>query len=180
VAARTGGRVIERRLQPPLLELRHGPWVTLADTASDPTGSGTTFTRLRTPYRVAIPFRMRIRKRGPFGGRIPWVGSRLVRIGRSEFDRRFSVVASSRGVARSLLLGTPLEEWLLAGPEVRIDLRPPDRRRRRALGPGIFEAVVRFPRVLWREEDLLRGFELAWRVVEELERVGVAKPAAGS
>lgn len=176
VAAEEGGRVIERKLQPPLIELRRGHWATLADTVSDPTGSGATHTRFRTPYRPARDFDLRIAKRGPLDRIVDWFGRSGIRIGRAELDRRFRTRSSSRGLARSLLLGTRLGELLLAEEDLSIELRRPGLRRRRALGAGVREATVRYPRTLKEPDDLREAFELSWSLLGELERVGVAKP----
>jgi len=178
VAEEDGGRVIERKLKPPLIELGSGPWVTRTDTMSDPSGSGSTLTRFRTPYLPTRPFRLRIAKRGLFDHVAAWVGAGGIRVGRAEFDRRFTVRASGRGVARSLLLGTRLGERLLAQPDVRVELGKPGLRRRRELGPGVREAVVRYPRLLVDADELREAFALSWELVRELERVGVAKSTA--
>lgn len=176
VAAEEGGRVIERKLQPPLIELRRGPWATLTDAVTDPSGSGATHTRFRTPYRPARDFSLRIAKRGPLDRIADWFGTSGIRVGRAEFDRRFRVRSSSRGLARSLLLGTRLGELLLAEPDLSIEVGRPGLRRRRALGPGLREATVRYPRTLNETDQLREAFELSWSLLGELERVGVAKP----
>lgn len=178
VAEEEGGRLIARTLQSPLLELRSGPWSTRTQNTSDPSGSGATLTRLRTPYRASRPFRLRIAKRGPLVRVAEWVGAGGIRIGRAEFDRRFMVRSSSRGLARSLLLGTRLGERLLAEPAVRVELKKPGLRRRRELGPGAREVVIQYPHLLADPEELRAAFALSWEVVRELERVGVARPMA--
>lgn len=176
VATEDGGRVIERRLRPPAVELHRGPWTARADLVGDPSGSGSTHTRLQAPYRAVRDFRLRIAKRGPGVRLAEWFGAGGIRIGRAEFDRRFHVRASSRGLARSLLLGTRLGERLLEHPDVRVDIARPGPWRRRALGPGVREAVIRVPRILREADELRAAFALAWELMEELARVGVAKP----
>lgn len=179
VAAAEGGRVIERKLQPPLIELGRGPWVTLADTVSDPSGSGATHTRFRTPYRPARDFDLRIAKRGPLDRIADWFLGSGIRIGRTELDRRFRVRSSSRGLARSLLLGTRLGKLLIAEGDLSIELRRPGLRRRRVLGAGAREATIRYPRILREPDELREAFELSWSLLGELERVGVAHPPRG-
>lgn len=178
VARRSGGRVMERRFRPPLVELRRDPWRTLVDLIGDTSGSGSPRTRLRTPYRAERGFRFRLRKRGPLEVALGWVGAGGVRIGRAEFDRRFHLTASGTGHVRSLLLGTRLGERLLETPEVSVDLKRPGRRRRRMLGEGTRDAVVVLPRVLTEEDELRDAFDLSIELVRELERIGLARPLA--
>lgn len=176
VAREEDGRIIERALRPPALELRSERWVTRADTIGDPSGSGTPLTRFRTPFRALRPFRLRVSKRNAFDRVAEWIGLGGMRIGRAELDRRFTIRSSSPGLARSLLLGTRLGERLLAAEDVRIEIKTPGRRRRRELGSGVREADVRYQRVLAEAGELRDGFGLSWELVAELERVGVANP----
>jgi hypothetical protein len=192
VAAALEGRIdADRKGRPERVTFRHVDWDVVLDTYTVSTGnSSSTYTRVRAlfngrpdgrnddrygdRYGDQGHFDLAITRRNPFHA-LAWLFRiREAPIGYGRFDRTFFVRSNGPGLAKSLLRGTNVGRLLLDDPKLRLVVKKPGKRIRKAAGEEVREVqlqvsgVVKDPR---RVEDMVR---LCMEVLDELVRLGPA------
>ena len=190
-AALEGHIDTDKKGNPRRVTLRHADWEVVLDTYTVSTGqSSSTYTRVRAlfngrpagrnddrygdRYRDRGHFDLGITRRNPFHA-LAWLFRiREAPIGHGRFDRTFFVRSNDPGLAKSLLRGTHVGRLLLDDPKVKLVVKRPGKRIRKASGEDVREVqlqvggVVKDPR---RLEDMVR---LCMEVLDELMRLGPA------
>jgi hypothetical protein len=189
VATALGGQIqTDRKGKPQQISFTDGDWEIVLDTYTVSTGqSSATYTRVRallngqgSPGREE--FELSVTRRNLFHGLARLFGIREVPIGYGRFDHTFFVRSNEPNHARSLLRGTVIGQLLLDNPSVKLEVKRPGKRIRKAAGEGIREihlqtsGVVKDPR---RLQDMLR---LCSDLLQELLRlaVGTEGPVSAS
>ena len=184
LATSLGGQIqTDRKGKPQQISFADGDWEIVLDTYTVSTGqSSATYTRVRAlmngqgdPGREE--FELSVTRRNPFHGLARLFGIREVSIGYGRFDHTFFVRSNEPNHARSILRGTNIGHLLLANPSVKLEVKRPGKRIRKAAGEGTREihlqtgGVVKDPRLL---QDMLR---LCSDLLQELLRLGVVREA---
>jgi hypothetical protein len=188
VAAALEGRIdADKKGRPERVTFRHINWDVVLDTYTVSTGnSSSTYTRVRAlfngrpdgrnddRYGDRGNFDLGITRRNPFHALAGLFRIREAPIGYGRFDRTFFVRSNGPGLAKSLLRGTNVGRLLLDDPKVKLVVKKPGKRIRKAAGEDVREVqlqvsgVVKDPR---RIEHMLR---LCMEVLDELVRLGPA------
>ena len=181
VATALGGQIgADRKGKPQRISFADGDREIVLDTYTVSTGqSSATYTRVRALLNGLgkagqDEFELKVTRRNPFHGLARLFGIREVPIGYGRFDHTFFVRSNGPDQARSLLRGTNIGRLLLDNPSVRLEVKRPGNRIRKAAGETIREVhlltsgVVKDPR---RLQDMLR---LCSDLLEELVRLDLA------
>lgn len=192
VADALEGRIdADKKGRPERVTFSHVDWHVVLDTYTVSTGnSSSTYTRVRAlfngrpdgrsddrygdRYGDRGHFELSITRRNPFHALARLFRIREAPIGYGRFDRTFFVRSNGPGLAKSLLRGTNVGRLLLDDPKVKLVVKKPGKRIRKAAGEHVREvqlqvgSVVKDPR---RIENMVR---LCMEVLDELVRLGPA------
>lgn len=192
VSAALDGRIdTDKKGKPERVTFRHADWDVVLDTYTVSTGnSSATFTRVRVlfngrpdgrnddrygdRYDDRGHFDLGITRRNPFHALARLFRIREARIGYGRFDRTFFVRSNGPGLAKSLLRGTNVARLLLDDPRVKLEVKKPGKRIRRAAGEEVREIRVQVGGVVKDPGRLESMVRLCTEVLDELVRLGPA------
>lgn len=177
--------------RPERVTFRHGEWDIVLDTYTVSTGqSSSTYTRVRAlfngrpnglndnrygdRYAGEGHFELGVTRRNPFHS-LAWLFRiREAPIGYGRFDRAFFVRSNGSGLAKSLLRGTNVGRLLLDDPRVRLMVKKPGKRIRKAAGEDVREIQLQVSGVVKDPDRLGNMVRLCTEVLDELVRLGPA------
>jgi hypothetical protein len=159
------------------VDAKHGDWNLTLDTFTVSTGkSSVTYTRLRVAFLNPDSFRFTVKRAGFFSDIAAKLGLTDIEVGYPEFDRAFVVKANSAAKVKLLFADPVLRELLTAQPSLLLTVTDDEGFWRPTFPAGTDELRFMVVGVIKDQERLLRLFELFAETLDQLCRIGSARP----
>ncbi len=164
------------------IHLEHSPWKVILDTyilnrAQNPI----TYTRVRALYVAREDFTLRVSQRNVFTRIVELFGSRGLRVGDQELERRYTIKSSNDRRGRSLMTDGRIRRLIKVQPSLRLEIRRLPRGLRRKRGDGVRAVAVQTIGVIKERDRLVNYVLLVTATLDRLIKIGGAstEPVAG-
>ncbi len=157
------------------VHFEHGPWTVILDTyvlnrAQNPI----TYTRVRALYVAREDFTLRISRRNVFTRIAELLGSRGLRVGDQELERKYVIKSSNDRRGQSLMMDGRLRALIKVQPSLGLEIRRLPRGRRRKMGDGVRAVAVQTLGVVEEPDRLVNYVLLVAAILDRLIKIGGA------
>jgi hypothetical protein len=157
------------------VHLEHGPWKVILDTyilnrAQNPI----TYTRVRALYVARAGFTLRVSQRNVFTRIAELFGSRGLRVGDQELERKYTIKSSNDRRGQSLMMDGRIRGLINIQPSLRLEIRRLPRRLRRIRGDGVRAVAVQTIGVIKEPDRLVSYLLLVAATLDRLIKIGGA------
>lgn len=157
------------------VHLEYGPWKVILDTyvlnrAQNPI----TYTRVRALYVAREDFTLRISPRNVFTRIAELFGSRGLRVGDQELERKYTIKSSNDRRGQSLMMDGRLRELIKVQPSLQLEIRRLPRGQRRRRGDGVRAVAVQTIGVIKEPDRLVNYVLLVAATLDRLIKMGGA------
>ena len=155
----------------------HDDWTITLDQYVVSTGKVTFIvTRMRAPFVSASPFRFTVSRTNLLSPVARLLGMMDIEVGDPPFDKDFVIKANDEIRVRQLLGSTRLRELIASQKDIKFAIRDDEGWFGSKFPPGVDELVYEVIGTIEDLDRLKRLFDLFAVTLDELERIGVAKP----
>ena len=155
--------------------LEHGPWRVILDTYILNNGQNPiTYTRVRALYVAREDFTFRISQRNVFTRIAEMFGSRGLRVGDQELERKYTIKSSNDRRGQSLMTDGRLRALIKVQPSLRLEIRRLPRGQRRKRGDGVRAVGVQTIGVIKEPDRLANYILLVAATLDRLIKIGGA------